>query len=127
MYSCSTWCDTIAGILVIEAYINNNSNDIVIDKIKNLIDSLKNKKVLSQEINRVVKSIKNSIIRKKDDKNNKLNDFIKNKFKFGFTTEMLIEEYSNLNLDLFIDFVNRLVLDTIYFYRGEFGEKNKNI
>ncbi len=127
VYSCSTWCDTIAGILVIETYINNNSNDIVIDKIKNLIDSLKNKKVLSQEINRVVKSIKNSMIRKKDDKNNKLNDFIKNKFKFGFTTEMLIEEYSNLNLDLFIDFVNRLVLDTIYFYRGEFGEKNKNI
>ena len=127
VYSCSTWCDSITGLLVIETYINNNSNDIVLDKIKNLIDMLKNKEILRKEIDRVLESLKYSVIRKKDNKNKKLDDFIKYKFKFGFTIEKLIEKYSNLDLDLTIDFINRLVLDTVYFYKGDFNEKNKNI
>ena len=127
VYSCSTWCDSISGLLVIETYINNNSNDIVLDKIKNLIDMLKNKEILRKEIYRVLESLKYSVIRKKDNKNKKLDDFIKYKFKFGFTIEKLIEKYSNLDLDLTIDFINRLVLDTVYFYKGDFNEKNKNI
>ena len=127
VYSCSTWCDSITGLLVIETYINNNSNDIVLDKIKNLIDMLKNKEILRKEIYRVLESLKYSVIRKKDNKNKKLDDFIKYKFKFGFTIEKLIEKYSNLDLDLTIDFINRLVLDTVYFYKGDFNEKNKNI
>ena len=127
VYSCSTWCDSMSGLLVIETYINNNSNDIVLDKIKNLIDMLKNKEILRKEIYRVLESLKYSVIRKKDNKNKKLDDFIKYKFKFGFTIEKLIEKYSNLDLDLTIDFINRLVLDTVYFYKGDFNEKNKNI
>lgn len=127
VYSCSTWCDSISGLLVIETYINNNSSDIVLDKIKNLIDMLKNKEILRKEIYRVLESLKYSVIRKKDNKNKKLDDFIKYKFKFGFTIEKLIEKYSNLDLDLTIDFINRLVLDTVYFYKGDFNEKNKNI
>lgn len=127
VYSCSTWCDSITGLLVIETYINNNSNDIVLEKIKNLIDMLKNKEILRKEIYRVLESLKYSVIRKKDNKNKKLDDFIKYKFKFGFTIEKLIEKYSNLDLDLTIDFINRLVLDTVYFYKGDFNEKNKNI
>lgn len=127
VYSCSTWCDSISGLLVIETYINNNSNDIVLEKIKNLIDMLKNKEILRKEIYRVLESLKYSVIRKKDNKNKKLDDFIKYKFKFGFTIEKLIEKYSNLDLDLTIDFINRLVLDTVYFYKGDFNEKNKNI
>ncbi len=127
VYSCSTWCDSITGLLVIETYINNNSNDIVLEKIKNLIDMLKNKEILRKEIYRVLESLKYSVIRKKDNKNKKLDDLIKYKFKFGFTIEKLIEKYSNLDLDLTIDFINRLVLDTVYFYKGDFNEKNKNI
>lgn len=127
VYSCSTWCDSITGLLVIETYINNNSNDIVLDKIKNLIDMLKNKEILRKEIDRVLESLKYSVIRKKDNKNKELDDLIKYKFKFGFTIEKLIEKYSNLDLDLTIDFINRLVLDTVYFYKGDFNEKNKNI
>ena len=127
VYSCSTWCDSITGLLVIETYINNNSNDIVLDKIKNLIDMLKNKEILRKEIYRVLESLKYSVIRKKDNKNKKLDDLIKYKFKFGFIIEKLIEKYSNLDLDLTIDFINRLVLDTVYFYKGDFNEKNKNI
>lgn len=127
VYSCSTWCDSISGLLVIETYINNNSNDIVLEKIKNLIDMLKNKEILRKEIYRVLESLKYSVIRKKDNKNKKLDDFIKYKFKFGFTIEKLIEKYSNLDLDLTIDFINRSVLDTVYFYKGDFNEKNKNI
>ena len=127
VYSCSTWCDSITGLLVIETYINNNSSDIVLEKIKNLIDMLKNKEILRKEIYRVLESLKYSVIRKKDNKNKKLDDFIKYKFKFGFTIEKLIEKYSNLDLDLTIDFINRLVLDTVYFYKGDFNEKNKNI
>lgn len=124
IYSSDTWCNSRVGLLVVEAYINNNSKEEIIKSVKSVIKSLKGKDKLKIYLDKLIEDIYYELIRQKDSRTIKINDFIGKKFSFSYTTNELIKEYKNINIDNLIEFINRLKLDTIYFLRGEFNEDN---
>jgi len=127
VYSSSTWYSKTAGVLVIESYINNNSKDKVLECIKEVVSSLKDKKFLREKLDRLIENLYYSSIREKDSKYRKLSDFALKKIGYDCTSLELLEKYKNLDIDLLLEFIDRLKLDTIYFYRGEFNEEEKDI
>lgn len=122
VYNSSNWSSSKAGLLVVEAYINNNSKDKVIEIIKESFNSLKDKEFLCNRISRLKENIFYTMIREKDSKYTKMIDFIANKIDFIDTSSSMLKKYENIDIDYLIQFIDRLVLDTIYFSRGEFCE-----
>ena len=110
--------------MVIESYVNNDCKDKVVECLQDIFKSLKNKKFLQENINRVAKKVQYSLIRDKDNINKKLNDFVNKLLKFGPNVEELFTIYKNMKVEELLEFLDRLTLDTIYFSRGEFNEKN---
>ena len=98
------------------------SKEEVIKSVKSVIKSLKEKDKLKIYLDKLIEDIYYELIRQKDSRAIKINDFINKKFSFSYTTNELIKEYKNINIDNLIEFINRLKLDTIYFLRGEFNE-----
>lgn len=124
IYSSHTWLKKRSGLLVIESYINNSSKDIVIENVKNVIDKLKDKELLSHYLYKLISDLECELIRAKDSRVKKLNDYIDEKFEFGYSLETLLDMYKNdFDLKKLIDLLDRLTLDTIYFLRGEFNEE----
>ena len=121
IYSSDVWyCKE--GLLVIESYIDNKSKDKVIKGIENILKKLKNKELLEEYINKRLEYMKFKLIRNKDSRVKKFNDFIAHKLKTRYTDEELMEKYKNIDLDKLLEFLNRLTMDTIYFLKGEFNE-----
>ena len=42
----------------------------------------------------------------------------------AYTVDELIKKYKQIDIDELINFIDRLVLDTVYYLRGEFNENN---
>ena len=122
IYSSSTWCNTRVGLLTIEAYVNNESKEEVIKAVKKVIKDLKEKDQLSHYLDKLIEDVYYELIRQKDSRTIKLDDFINKKLEFSGTTDELIKKYKNIKIDDLIEFIDRLKLDTIYFLRGEFNE-----
>lgn len=122
IYSSSTWCNTRVGLLTIEAYVNNESKEEVIKAVKKVIKDLKEKEQLSHYLDKLIEDVYYELIRQKDSRTIKLDDFINKKLEFSGTTDELIKKYKNIKIDDLIEFIDRLKLDTIYFLRGEFNE-----
>ena len=127
VYSSNTWCNKNIGLLVIEAYINNNSMDKVLNCIDEVFSMLNDKEFLKNRIDRLKEDLFYSSIRSKDSKYKKLIDFLLKKMEYDYTISQILEKYETLNIDKLINFISRLKLDTVYFYRGNFDEKEKNI
>ena len=72
----------------------------------------------------MAEKVQYSLIRDKDNINKKLNDFVNKLLKFGPNVEELFTIYKNMKVEELLEFLDRLTLDTIYFSRGEFNEKN---
>ena len=124
IYSSHTWCDLKVGLLVVESYINNSSKEKVIKSVKEVIKELKNKEKLNEYLNNLIEDLYYSLIRKKDSRNIVIEDYINEKFEFGYKTDELLKKYKEIKVEDLIAFLDRLKLDTIYFLRGEFDENN---
>lgn len=124
VYSCKAWTNDRAGLLVIESYVNNDCKDKVVECLQDIFKSLKDKKFLQENIDRVAEKVQYSLIRDKDNINKKLNDFVNKLLRFGPNVEELFTIYKNMKVEELLEFLDRLTLDTIYFSRGEFNEKN---
>ena len=122
VYSVKTWCNSKVGLLVIESYTNNNSKEEVLMGIESIFEELKDKTLLNNYIQKMIECMKYNLIRSKDSRVKKINDFISKKLKTKYTTEELIKKYENIDLDELLKFIDRLKQDTIYFLRGDFDE-----
>lgn len=124
IYSSHTWSNIRVGLLVIESYINNVSKKEVIESIKELIESLKNKDNLKKYLDKLIEDVYYESIRKKDSRSVKISNYINKKLKMAYTVDELIKKYKQIDIDELINFIDRLVLDTVYYLRGEFNENN---
>lgn len=107
------------GLFYIEAYLNKTSKDKAIEAIKNVLESLKDKNKVETYINKLLVGIKYDLIRKKDSKYAKLSDYINKSLEFTYSLEDLYDAYLKITPLDFVNFLNRVKLDTIYFLRGE--------
>lgn len=105
------------GLLEIKAFINKNNMEIAKNKIIEIIDSLKNPNVFKDELNNLIDRQRLAIIKKKDNKFLIFDDFISSSLGIDDTLEEYYEKYKNVSCEEISNFVNRLVLDTIYFLK----------
>ena len=105
------------GLLEIKAFINKNNMEIAKNKIIEIIDSLKNPNVFKEELNNLIDRQRLAIIKKKDNKFLIFDDFIFSTLGIYETLEEYYEKYKYISCEDISNFVNRLVLDTIYFLK----------
>ena len=123
VYSSDVLSERRYGLLCISTYINNSSKDEVLKSIEEILEGLKSKEKLKEYRLEIINSMNNDLIRRKDSKYKKMYDFIDKRFNVSNTIEDLIIKFKNIDIDKLLDLLDRLTLDTIYFLKGEFNEK----
>lgn len=105
------------GLLEIKAFINKNNMELAKNKIIEIVDSLKNPEVFKDELNNLIERQRLDVIEKKDNKYIIFDDYIYSTLNIDDTLEEYYEKYKNISCEDISNFVNRLVLDTIYFLK----------
>ena len=88
--------------------------------ISSHLDKLKfstNKLLLKDELNNLIERQRLDVIEKKDNKFIIFDDYISSTLNLDDTLEEYYEKYKNISCEDISNFVNRLVLDTIYFLK----------
>ena len=105
------------GLLEIKAFINKDNMELCKNKIIEIVDSLKNPDVFKDELNNLIERQRLDVIEKKDNKYIIFDDYISSTLNIDDTLEEYYEKYKNISCEDISNFVNRLVLDTIYFLK----------
>ena len=105
------------GLLEIKAFINKDNMELAKNKIIEIVDSLKNPEVFKDELNNLIERQRLDVIEKKDNKYIIFDDYIYSTLNIDDTLEEYYEKYKNISSEDISNFVNRLVLDTIYFLK----------
>lgn len=111
-----------SGLIIIEAYINKENKEKTIAAIKEIFDSLSDKSYIEECIKKINKGIELYLIDLMDSKYYVLDNFIEKKIKFNIPLEEIYKKYQKLDIDKFIEFLDRVKLDTIYFLKGDNNE-----
>lgn len=105
------------GLLKITAYINPKNKDIVEEKIKEVLNSLKDENKITPLLEKIKERRRTNLIRSLDNKYSIMNDNIFKTLKIDYTSEEsynLLKEKKAKDVAKFID---RLLLDTTYFLK----------
>ena len=115
IYSSSSSIALRFGILEINSYINKNNKDLVIEKIHEVMSSLKDEKYIEEFINNLIDRNRISLIQLKDNKYGMFDEAICKTLGLDMTGEEKYNILKNIKPKDISDFIDRLVLDTIYF------------
>ena len=110
------------GVLEITAYINKNNKDIVIEKIKEVMEDLKNPENIREYLENVKERKRVSLIKNLDDKFSLLNDVVFERLEVDKNMEDNYKEVLTISAEDISEFVRRLALDTIYFIEEDVHE-----
>lgn len=110
------------GVFEITAYINKNNKDIVIEKIKEVMEDIKNPDYIREYLNNIKERRRIALIKSLDDKFTLLNDVVLDVLKVEKKMEEDYKEVLNISAEDVSEFVNRFVLDTIYYIEEEAHE-----
>lgn len=107
------------GVLEVTAYINKINKDIVINKIYEVMDDLKNPDNIREYLDNIKDRRRIGIIRSADDKFTLLNDVVLETLEVDKNMYDNYEDVLKITAEDISNFVERLVLDTIYFVEEE--------
>ena len=68
--------------------------------------------------------LKNNLLREKDSKYASLSNRITKDLELGYLESEYLEIYKNIDIDLFMEFLNELKLDTVYLAKGVLDERS---
>lgn len=111
------------GMFVIEAYIDKINKDITIEKIKEILVEINDKELIIEYINKIIKGLEYKLIELKDSKYYELDKFTDDLFEFNYSLEYVYNFYKEIDIDDFMNFLSRIKLDTVYFFKGENNEE----
>lgn len=103
------------GVFEITAYINKNSKDIVIEKIKEVMNDLKDPDMISDYLENIKERRRIGLIKSLDEKFALLADVVGEKLEVEKRASARYEEALTVSATDISEFMNRFVLDTIYF------------
>ena len=112
------------GVFEITALINKDNVSIVKTKILEVIEDLKNEELVTPLLENIKERKRLNLLRILDDKYALLSEFVVSNLKLDDTLEVLYEKTKNITAKDISNFVNRLVLDTVYFLKEEEYEQN---
>ena len=107
------------GVFEITAYINKKNKDIVIDKINEVMNDLKDPNNIREYLNNIKERRRITMIKSLDDKFALLNDVVLETLEVDKNMQDSYEEILKITEDDISKFVDRFVLDTIYFVEEE--------
>lgn len=110
------------GLLRIIVYINPKNKDITEDKIKEVLNSLKDEKEITPLLEKIKERRRISLIRSLDNKYSIINDEIFKNLKIDYTSKESYNLLKEKTAKDVAEFIDRLSLDTIYFLK----EREKN-
>ena len=110
------------GAFEITALINKNNVEFVKEKIKEVIEDLKNEELISPLLENIKDRKRVNLLRILDDKYALLSDFIVSDLGLDDTTEELYEKIKEVTACDIKIFIDRLILDTVYFLKEEENE-----
>ena len=103
------------GGLEIVSYINKNNKDIVCEKINEVIDELKNPDNISEYLDNIKDRRRIGLIRALDDKFTLFSDKVLELLEVDKNMNDNYQDILNISAEDISKFVERLVLDTVYF------------
>jgi len=107
------------GVFEITAFINKDNKDLVIEKIYEVMNELKNTEIIEPLFNNLKERKRLSLIRILDDKYALFNDFIFYKLQISEVLKDSYERMSKITAEDLVKFMDRLELETIYFLKEE--------
>ena len=105
------------GVFEITAYINKDNKDIVIEKIKEVMEDIKNPDNIREMLDNVKERRRVALIKSLDDKFTLLSDVVLEKLDVEKNMKDNYEEALQISAEDISSFVDRFVLDTIYFIK----------
>lgn len=110
------------GVFEITAFIHKDKKDIVIEKIKEVLEELKNIEVIRPLLENIKERRRIGLIKSLDNKNGILDDVILQVFEIEKSMYDNYEIIKNIQVEEIACFIDRLKLDTIYFIEEEEDE-----
>ena len=105
------------GLLKITAYINPKNKDIVVEKIKEVLNSLKDENKITPLLEKIKERRRINLIRSLDNKYSIMNDNIFKTLKIDYTSEESYNLLKEKTAKDVAEFIDRLSLDTTYFLK----------
>lgn len=105
------------GLLKITAYINPKNKDIVEEKIKEVLNSLKDGNKITPLLEKIKERRRINLIRSLDNKYSIMNDNIFKTLKIDYTSEESYNLLKEKTAKDVAEFIDRLSLDTTYFLK----------
>ncbi len=107
------------GCLEITAFINKKNKDLVHKKILEVIEDLKDEKLIDPLLINLKERKRINLIKSLDDKYFILNEYIQDKLGLSEKQEIIYEKMLKITSKDIKELVNRFVLDTVYFIEEE--------
>lgn len=117
VYSCYAGNSSTYGILSIVAYIQDKNLEIVRKKIKEVLQSLKDEKMVGENLELLKESFRISLIRQLDDKISLFRNSIVEDLGIDYTDEYYYKKLLEVTPQDISSFVDRIYLDTEYFLK----------
>lgn len=123
VYSSNVNCNARHGAFIISTQLQEKNKEKAINLIKDVMESLKDKEFVKTCIDKLLVGIKYELLSDLDSKFHDLNTRLDKDFSFSDSLEDIYNYYENIDIDKFIQFVDKIKLDTIFFLRGDSNEK----
>lgn len=107
------------GVFEITALINKDNLDLVKMKILEVINDLKNEKIVAPLLENIKERKRLNLLRMLDDKYSLLGDFIVEDLGYDDTNLEFYNKVKEVTAKDISNFIDRLILDTIYFLKEE--------
>ena len=105
------------GLLKITAYINPKNKNLVEEKIKEVLNSLKDENKITPLLEKIKERRRTNLIRSLDNKYSIMNDNIFKTLKIDYTSEESYNLLKEKTAKDVAEFIDRLSLDTTYFLK----------
>ena len=122
VYSSHVILDEEYGVFGVYALINKDNEDIVREKIVEVINDLKDEKLITPLLNNIKERFRVSLIRNLDFKGCVFKNYIIEDSGIDYTDSLYYEKLKNITAKDISLFIDRLVLDTTYFLKEDYNE-----
>ena len=119
VYSAGSGAILRAGTLIIDCFINKNNKDLAYSKVIEVMESLKDSEFIKPFLKNIVERSRLNQLRLLDDKLSLLDDVVVKELGIDITSQEKHELIKMITSEEISEFVNRLVLDTVYFLEEE--------
>ncbi len=111
------------GLLFIETYLKDSSKEEAIRAVCETLEKLRDADFVKACLDKIILANTYHLIRQKDSKYSVVNEYIDACMDIELSLEEIYAQYKQLDIQKFIEFLDRFILDTVYFLRGEPCEK----